>query len=78
MSNKTAIFTDETGRVILLHRNPESFSDSRRGEAALIVNTADIPVAPEQPENHVAVMYVRDGAVEYESVYREPRTDEVL
>jgi PAS domain-containing protein len=71
-NNKTAIFTDENGRVVLRHRQPESLSDIRRAEAALITNTADIPEPPALEENYVAIMYVRNGAIEYESEYREP------
>lgn len=70
--SKTAIFTDENGRVALKHRNPESLSDTRRNEAALILNTDDIPEPPTLEENYVAIMYVRNGAVEYETEYREP------
>jgi hypothetical protein len=70
--NKTAIFTDKNDRVILLHNVPQSFSEMRREEAAIILDTDLIPEPQDRGENYHPTMYVRNGVIEYDYEYREP------
>ena len=73
--SKVAIFTNENDRVVLRHFKPHNLSKSRQEEAALIIEREDIP-EPDTPDGHKAIMYVKDGKIEYEYEEQPERDDE--
>ena len=73
--SKVAIFTNENDRVVLRHFKPHDLSKSRQEEASLITEREDIP-EPDTPDGHKAVMYVKDGKIEYKYEEQPERDDE--
>lgn len=79
MAEKTAIFTNEDGKVTLFHYRPEKLSKEKRKKAALIVDEK-VKRPTEAPddkslETHRPVAKVKDGELVWEWVERPDKSD---
>jgi len=68
------IFTDEVGRVRLVHHRPEDLPPDRVPDALV----EELPEAPMVDEDHQAALFVRDGVPVFEVEERVFSDDELL
>lgn len=64
-----AIFTDENGRVQLVHHRPDLLSEARRAQAAMEVH--DLPPKPAYDSSSQRLdLWVVDGEIQWKIVER--------